>query len=124
GCGGGVLGKLVKRGTSRVRALTDMSDLQVGDQVVIGLDERLLVSGSVMTYLMPLLCMLGAAFFAELVLQTTDLAVAAAGLLGLGAGLLLLRGYTQRLMQRGEMQPRVLRKATGKNVGCQVKPTS
>ncbi|MGB1580640.1 MAG: SoxR reducing system RseC family protein [Nevskiales bacterium] len=124
GCGGGVLGKLVKRGSSRVRALSDIPGLQQGDQVVIGLDERLLVSGSLMTYLMPLICLLLAAIFAEQVLQTSDLAVAAAGMLGLAVGLLILRAYTRRLTQRGEIQPRVLRKASGMNVGCQVKPSA
>lgn len=124
GCGGGVLGRLVKRGTSRVRALNEIGNLHAGDQVVIGLDERLLVRGSLMTYMLPLLCMLAAAIAADQLLQTTDLAVAAAGMLGLGAGLLILRAYTQRLMQRGELQPRVLRRSTAKNVGCQVSPTA
>lgn len=122
GCGGGVLGKLVKRGTSRVRALTDLNDLQTGEQVVIGLDERLLVRGSLMTYLLPLITMLVAAIVADQWLQTTDLAVAAAGMFGLGIGLLVLRAYTQRLIRRGEFQPRVLRRATGQKLGCQVKP--
>lgn len=122
GCGGGLLGRLVKRGSSRVRALTDVEDLQAGDQVVIGLDERLLVRGSLMTYILPLLCMLAAAIFAEQVLRAADLAVAAAGMLGLGVGLLVLRSYTLGLMRRGELQPRILRRATGNNVGCQIKP--
>lgn len=124
GCGGGVLGKLVRRGTSRVRALNEIDNLHAGDQVVIGLDERLLVRGSLMTYLLPLLCMLAAAILAEQVLQAADLVVAAAGILGLSIGLIILRAYTLRLMQRGEIQPRVLRRATGKNLGCQVKPAA
>ena len=124
GCGGGVLGKLIVRRSSRVRALNQLPGLVPGDEVVLGLDEGLLVRGSLMAYLMPLLCMLAAAFFAEFVLQSVDLAVAAFGLFGLGTGLLLLRAYSYRLAQRGEMQPRVLRRAQGINAGCRVQPVN
>lgn len=122
GCGGGVLGRLVVRGNSRVRALNDLPDLAVGDDVVLGLDERILLSGSLMTYLLPLLCMLAAALFAEQFLQTSDLAVAAFGIFGLAVGLLVLRGWSRRLIKRGLMQPRVLRRSTGINAGCRVQP--
>lgn len=124
GCGGGVLGRLVVRGTSHVRALNDIPDLAVGDDVVLGLDESLLVRGSVMTYLVPLLCMLLAAIITDQFLHTTDLAVAAFGALGLAAGLLILRGYTRQLLLRGDMQPRVLRRATGTTPGCRVQPVN
>lgn len=124
GCGGGVLGKLVVRRASKVRALNQIPGLVPGDEVVLGLDEKLLVRGSMMAYLMPLICMLGAAFFAELVLQPSDLAVAAFGALGLAAGLLLLRLYAFRMAQRGEMQPKVMRRAQGINVGCRVQPAN
>lgn len=124
GCGGGVLGRLVVRGKSQVRAMNDLTGLQVGDQVVLGLDERLLLRGSLMTYLVPLLCLLAAALFAELALQASDLAVAAYGGLGLGAGLLILRSYTLRLTARGHLQPRVLRRATDIKRGCRVQPTA
>ena len=124
GCGGGVLGRLVVRGTSRVRALCEIADLAVGDNVVLGLDERLLLQGSLMTYLMPLICMLAAAIFADQLLVTTDLGVAAFGALGLGLGLLLLRGYTNTLLAKGEMQPRVLRRTSAHKLGCQIQPTT
>ena len=124
GCGGGVLGKLVVRRASKVRALNQLPGLVPGDEVVLGLDERLLVRGSMMAYLMPLICMLAAAFFAEIVLQPTDLAVAAFGAFGLGLGLLLLRFYAQRMAQRGEMQPKVMRRAQSIKAGGHVQPAN
>lgn len=120
GCGGGVLGRLVVRGSSRVRALNELQDVAVGDNIILGLDERLLVRGSLMTYFVPLLTMIGAALLADQLLHPSDLAVAAFGAFGLMIGLLVLRSYSQRLLRSGEMQPRVLRRATGVNAGCQV----
>lgn len=122
GCGGGVLGRLTTRGSSRVRALNALQDLAEGDEVVLGLDEQLLVRGSIMTYLVPLITMLLAAIFAEQFLQTSDLAVAAFGAVGLGAGLLILRMYSRGLQHNARFQPRVLRRAGSKDSGCRVQP--
>ncbi len=119
GCGGGVLGRMVKRGKSRVRAINDIPNLGIGDEVVLGLDERLLVKGSLMTYMLPLITMIGAALLADLLIGAGDLGVAAFGGLGLGIGLFMLRFYSARLALKGAFQPRVLRRAAGRNSGCQ-----
>lgn len=55
GCGQGLMQRLgVGAGRARVRALSDLS-LRVGDAVVLGIHEDLLLRASVLFYLFPLL---------------------------------------------------------------------
>ncbi len=65
GCGQGLLGELglgPRRG--HVRALSELS-LSVGDAVIIGVREDLLVRGSLLVYLMPLLGLFAGALLTQ-----------------------------------------------------------
>lgn len=65
GCGQGLLDQLGASGRrGYVRALSDLQ-LNVGDAVVIGVREDLLVRGSLLVYLLPLLGLFVAAVLAE-----------------------------------------------------------
>jgi len=65
GCGQGLLDQLGASGRrGYVRALSDLQ-LSVGDAVVIGVREDLLVRGSLLVYLLPLLGLFVAAVLAE-----------------------------------------------------------
>lgn len=64
GCGQGLMQRLgVGAGRARVRALSDLS-LRVGDAVVLGIHEDLLLRASVLFYLFPLLGFFVAALLA------------------------------------------------------------
>lgn len=108
GCGQGLMDKLgVGRDRGLVRALCDLQ-LRVGDPVVIGVREDLLVRGSLLVYLLPLLCLFAAASPAQ-GLGLAEPLVILCGLVGLGAGWLIVRWRSLRTAGDPALQPVVLR---------------
>ncbi|MEO4047461.1 SoxR reducing system RseC family protein [Pseudomonas sp. CAU 1711] len=108
GCGQGLMDKLgVGRERGLVRALCDLR-LQVGDPVVIGVREDLLLRGSLLVYLLPLFCLFAAALPAQGMGLDEPLVIGAA-LVGFAAGWLLVRWRSRAIADRPELQPVVLR---------------
>lgn len=107
-CGQGLLNQLgagARRGY--VRALSGFS-LQVGDAVVIGVREDLLVRGSVLVYLLPLLGLFVAAGVAQW-LALGEPVVILAAFAGLLAAWYGVRRYSLRTSDDPAAQPVVLR---------------
>ena len=108
GCGQGLLDKLaITSQRGNVRALTDLQ-LAVGDEVVIGVREELLLGSAVQVYLLPLLALLGGGFIAQSLGLSEPLSI----LLGLGALLaagLLVRWRSLRVADDPHLQPVVMR---------------
>lgn len=108
GCGQGLMEKLgvgEKRGY--VRALTDLQ-LAVGDGVVIGIREDLLVSSSLQVYLLPLLGLFAGAMLAQWLALAESFVI----LSGLGSFLAvwwLVRWHSRRGAADPALQPVVLR---------------
>ena len=97
GCGQRLLGKLMAK-PNLVRVPLNASQshqLSVGDEVQVGVPEDVLVSGSVMLYLIPVVALMLFAGFAT-VLAWSDGAVAASALLGLLLGALGVSRHAQR----------------------------
>jgi len=66
GCGTSTLAKVVGKRSSQF--LVDKTlDVQVGDKVIVAVDENALVQGSLLIYLFPLIFMLMSGILAELV---------------------------------------------------------
>ncbi|HLA30154.1 MAG TPA: SoxR reducing system RseC family protein [Pseudomonas sp.] len=108
GCGQGLLEQLGSSGRrGYVRALSSLQ-LQVGDAVVIGVREDLLVRGSLLLYLVPLLGLFAAAVLAEH-LHLSEPMVILSGLAGLFAACLLVRWRSQQTADDPALQPVVLR---------------
>ncbi|MDX5373143.1 MAG: SoxR reducing system RseC family protein [Pseudomonadaceae bacterium] len=108
GCGQGLMDKLgVGRERGLVRALCDLQ-LQVGDPVVVGVREELLLRGSLLVYLLPLFCLFATALLAQ-ALALGEPLVIGAGLAGLAGGFLLVRWRSRSVADRPDMQPMVLR---------------
>lgn len=108
GCGQGLLDRLGVGGRrGYVRALSDLP-LRVGDAVVIGVREDLLVRGSLLVYLVPLLGLLVAAGLAESLALGEPLVIlcAFAGLALAGLG---VRWHSARTADDPGLQPVVLR---------------
>ncbi|NQD96139.1 transcriptional regulator [Pseudomonas sp. CrR25] len=108
GCGQGLLDKLgvgARRG--HVRALSDLA-LSVGDGVVIGVREDLLVRGSLLVYLLPLLGLFAAGLLAERFALGEPLVILCA-LAGLLAGWFGVRWRSVRTANDPDLQPVVLR---------------
>lgn len=108
GCGQGLMEKLgVGQRRGYVRALTDLH-LAVGDGVVIGVREDLLVRSSVQVYLLPLLGLFAGAMLAQW-LALAESFVILAGLGGLFSLWWLVRWRTRRSADDPSLQPVVLR---------------
>ena len=108
GCGQGVLQRL-GAGASRgqVRALCDLH-LSMGDSVVLGLREDLLLKSALMFYLLPLLGLLSGALLAQCY-GLSDSWLIVAGLAGFLAAWLLVRRHARRHSDDPASQPVVLR---------------
>lgn len=127
GCGTALLSKILGNKRSRLQALSNNLSFSVGDEVIIGLQERALVRGSMLVYGLPLLLMLLAALLAEVAAKhwlgatSTELLTIVVGGAGLFAGLLYLHRYSRRIAHDPRYQPVVLRavswpETTGSNI--------
>ena len=114
GCGTGALSGWLGRKVVHIRAANTV-DARVGDDVVVGLGEDALLSGSIRIYLLPLLALILSSLLADQLLdaglQGRDLLVILSGLTGFG---LMRLGARSRLLMDsriGRLSPVVLRKA-------------
>ncbi|MDV5862265.1 SoxR reducing system RseC family protein [Pseudomonas mendocina] len=107
-CGQGLMDRFgVGRQRGYVRALTQ-AQLAVGDTVIIGVREDLLVRSSILVYLLPLLGLFAAALLAEGLMLPESLVIVA-GLSGLLLSWLLVRWRAARVAENPALQPVVLR---------------
>ncbi len=108
GCGQGLLDKLaISSQRGHVRALTDLH-LAIGDEVVIGVREELLLGSAVQVYLLPLLALLGGGLLAQSLGLSEPLTIAL-GLGGLVVAGLLVRRRSLRVADDPYLQPVVVR---------------
>lgn len=115
-CGTSVLAKVLGTRRARVRAL-NRGGAKVGDRVIVGIDERALIRGSLAVYAMPLLTLLAGGIVGALLserLQVSGESLSLGlGIAGLAAGLLWLKGFTRRIRDDSRYQPVVLRRFAG-----------
>lgn len=109
-CGAKGIGSVASRLEARQFRIDNDARLALGERVVVGIDERALIKGSLTAYAIPLLTAFVAAGLAQWA-AGSDLMTMAAMAAGLGLGLLLARVGAARLSARGELAPRVLRRA-------------
>jgi sigma-E factor negative regulatory protein RseC len=85
-------------------------ELRKGERIVIGIDNRALIKGSLIAYALPLVSALGAGGLVQSAYDSdpaTMLGMAA----GLALGLLAARVCASRLSAQGALAPRILRRA-------------
>jgi sigma-E factor negative regulatory protein RseC len=107
GCGSGVLSKLFSGRRARLRVVNTLG-AQIDDQVLVGIDDRMLIRASLATYLMPLVWMLLGAVAGGMVagiLQGVHAegASAVGGLAGLAIGFLWLRRYARHSFHQPQL---------------------
>jgi sigma-E factor negative regulatory protein RseC len=113
GCGHGLLNRIGDGRSGYVRALRDPAadrrPYAVNDQVRISIPEQVILRGSVVVYMLPLLCMLAVAALTVQLFPTGPEALAAVGAaVGLGLGFGLVRWHAWRHRDSRELQPTVL----------------
>lgn len=115
-CGTATLAKVLGTRRMRVRALNS-DGAQVGDTVVIGLDETALIRGSLAVYAMPLLALFVGGIVGALLSDRWavdgEALTLGLGVAGLIAGLLWLKGFSRRIRDDSRYQPVVLRRVPG-----------
>lgn len=104
GCGHGLLNRMSDGRRNLVRVLPgdcDTRDYEIGDDVVVALPEDVLLRGSVIVYLVPLVATLvGAGLGSWFNPQAGDVASAIGALLGFASGIGLVRMHA--LLHRGD----------------------
>ncbi|MCU7797082.1 MAG: SoxR reducing system RseC family protein [Candidatus Thiodiazotropha sp. (ex Myrtea spinifera)] len=114
-CSTTVLSGLFKRRHSHLKVHNPIQ-AQVGEKVIIGLQESALLKVSFAAYLLPLLSMILSAIAVQALadaikLQSGELPTVAGGLLGLIAGLILFKQLTAKKASDPSYQAVILRQA-------------
>ncbi|MBP6808026.1 MAG: SoxR reducing system RseC family protein [Chromatiaceae bacterium] len=108
GCGSALLSRLFAPGANRL-ALEDGLGVAIGERVVIGIPDDLLVRAALIAYLLPLLTLVMGAVLAD-GWQLAEIEVALASIAGLGAGLWLTGHLTGGARGRQRYRPILLRR--------------
>lgn len=124
GCSTAMLAKAWGDRTARVRAIATLP-LQVGDQVIVGLAEGALLSGSLLVYLLPLALLLAGALLGQAAFAGAgDEPVMLSGAVGLGLGFLVARNWSRRWQDDTRFQPVVLRRLAVASIAASVLSSS
>jgi len=110
-CGSKGIGTLSSRLEARRFQLANDAGLRVGERVVVGIRENALLSASITAYVIPIAILLIAGALAQWA-AGSDIVTMVAMLAGLVLGLWLARVRAGYLMDRGELAPRFLRRAS------------
>lgn len=112
GCGHGVINRLADGRSGIVRVLpgaVDVGHCSVDDQVRISIPEEVILRGSMVVYMVPLMAMLaGAATASSLWPASADLAAALGAVAGLGLGFALVRWHAWQHRDDSDLQPTLL----------------
>lgn len=107
GCGTATLQKVMGKKRTQLKAI-NRAQAQIGDRVVIGLQEQALLKGSLYAYILPLLLLFVTAFAFEQLFANEAITIFA-GLGGLLLGFVILRFLMGNLAEDERFQTVVLR---------------
>lgn len=109
GCGNSIWGKLFAHQSTAFKAQNRIN-AKVGDSVIVGINEKALLKSAMLLYILPLATMLIGAILAKQV-SATELAAMLGAVIGLGLGLLWVKGHTMSNNYFKVQQPIILRLA-------------
>ncbi len=110
-CGAKGIGTTASRLELRRFQLVNNSNLAVGERVIVGIRENALLRASITAYVIPLTTLLTAGALAQWAIGR-DVVTMAAMFAGLALGLWFARIGAGRLLVRGDLAPRFLRRAS------------
>jgi len=113
GCGSATLQDVFGKRDRVLRAVSDIG-VKVGDEVVIGVEERALVRGSMLVYAMPLIAMIVCALLGDTLAKhvmsiDADLMSVFGALVGLLFSVAVIRWFSNKVSHNADFQPVVLR---------------
>jgi sigma-E factor negative regulatory protein RseC len=112
GCGTSVLAKVFGNKTSSIAVIKSLP-VQVGDEVIIGIEENSLVKGSLLIYAMPLVLLiafglLGEVVSAQVLLSNTDILTVLFSVFGFAVGFIWLKHISSQIRLDPRYQPKLL----------------
>ncbi|MCK5665460.1 MAG: SoxR reducing system RseC family protein [Thiotrichaceae bacterium] len=122
GCGTAVLSKVLGNKRSRVRVLNPKAtEVSIGDEIVVGIEEQALVRGSLAIYMVPLLALflfglLGGVFAEQFNMVKPDTLVIVFSLLGLVLGFMWVKRFSGVISNDPRYQPILLHHASQSGV--------
>ena len=120
GCGTSVLSKVIGNKLSRMKAINKIN-AEVGDEVIVGLNEQSLLKGAFMAYILPLLFLFLFSYFGQLIsdffqINNNELLVIVFAMLGFYVGLRQLRKFSASIAENENYQPVILKKLNSSSV--------
>lgn len=109
GCGAAVLAQLFSRNPRGPMRVNNPLHAAIGERVIVGVEEGVLLRTTLVAYLLPLAMFVGGALVAPAWFQGGDGWAALGALIGLAAGWGLARALGRRLLHSA--QPIILRRA-------------
>lgn len=106
-CGTASLSQVLGQKVTEVKVRNQVA-ARVGDTVIVGLDEQALLRGSLVLYLLPLICLFAAAIFTQTWFDSEILTIIS-GISGLAVGLLWVKRITAKMAEDIRYQPVILR---------------
>jgi sigma-E factor negative regulatory protein RseC len=113
-CGTASLAQVFGRKQAHIKVVNDLA-AKVGDQVIIGVEEQALVTGSLLLYLLPLISLFIVAVTYQTLattvtfLPSAEIFTALAGLCGLFGGLFFVKYLTKKIANNTRYQPAILK---------------
>ena len=112
GCGHGIINSMTDGSRNYLRVLPgdhSLSDCAVNDHVRFAVPEEVILRGSLVVYVLPLLCMLAGALLAVAAVPgSQDLPAAAGAVAGFALGIGLVRWHARRHRDDASLQPTLL----------------
>lgn len=119
-CGTSVLSKVLGNKLSKMKAINKIN-AQVGDEVIVGLNEKSLLKGAFMTYMLPLLFLFLFSFIGQLIannflINNNELFIIVFAVLGFYVGLRRLKIFSASVDNDDRYQPVILKKSKSASV--------
>jgi len=120
GCGTSVLSKVIGNKLSKMKAINKIN-AQVGDEVVVGLNEKSLLKGAFMIYMLPLLflflfSLLGKIVSDNLQIYNSEILIIAFAVIGFYLGMRRVKFFSTSIEEDENYQPVILKKSKPSSV--------
>ena len=116
GCGTSVLSKVIGNKLSKIKAINNIN-AQVGDEVVIGLNEHSMLKGAFVVYMLPLILLFLFSFVGQLVsdnlaIQNNEVLVILFAVTGFYLGMKKVKSFSSSIAKNEKYQPVILKKSS------------